>query len=50
MQIHEHSTDDDRMVENVLETLFKNLSSNNPSLYLIHFKKQRYDNKWVFMT
>ena len=43
MQIHEHSTDDDRMVENVLETFFKNLSSNNFSFYLIHFQTLRYD-------
>ena len=34
MQSYEHSTEDDGMVENGLETFFKN-SSNNFSLYLI---------------
>ena len=34
------TTDDDRIVENVLETFFKNFSSKNFSLYLIHFLKK----------
>ena len=43
----ENYNDHDCIVENVLETFFRNLSSNNFNLYLIHFKKLYFDNKTI---